>query len=229
MSRPAASTVVLSLAGAAVVAGLAALVLTGMSREFDRAVIGVLRAPGLVAPFSPLRTITELGSTWAVAVLAGLALLVGILIGPWRHGLIAAAVVGLASLGNSIIKGVIARTRPDLLAPLVTESGYSFPSGHAALGMVGWGILAVLISRSRLPRAARAGIVAGIAVLVFLIGVSRVYLGVHYPTDVIAGWVLGGVVVLLYERLTRGVSTEPAVAAADADPAARRSDPPAPG
>jgi undecaprenyl-diphosphatase len=229
MSRPAASTVVLSLAGVAVVAGLAALVLTGMSREFDRAVIDVLRAPGLVAPFSPLRTITELGSTCAVIVLAGLALLVGILIGPWRHGLIAAVVVGLASLGNSIIKGVIARARPDLLAPLVTESGYSFPSGHAALGMVGWGILAVLISRTRLPRAVRAGIVAGIAVLVFLIGVSRVYLGVHYPTDVIAGWTLGGIVVLLYERLTRGVSTEPAAAAVDADPAARRSDPPAPG
>ena len=229
MSRPARSTVLLSVGGLGLVAALAALVATGASHDVDRAVIDVLRASGLVEPLSPLRPITELGSTWAVTLLAGVALLVGVLIGPWRHGVIAAGVVGLASLGNSAIKGLIARERPDLLAPLVTESGYSFPSGHAALGMVGWGILAVLISRSRLGRVPRIAIVAVFAVIVFLVGVSRVYLGVHYPTDVLAGWTLGGVIVLLYERFTRGVSMEPAAAAVDADREAPRSGRPGAG
>ena len=49
------------------------------------------------------------------------------------------------------MKSYIARARPDLLEPIVDERGFSFPSGHAALGMVAWGILGVLVMRSRLP------------------------------------------------------------------------------
>ena len=72
-------------------------------------------------------------------------------------------------------------------------------------------------------------IVVGLGALVALIGISRVWLGVHYPTDVIAGWAAGGVIVLAYAALTRRVSPEPAEGAVDADRAARRSDRPAPG
>lgn len=230
MSRSdAPSTAVLALAGIAIVGGLAGLVFTGASRPFDTTVMEFVRSEPLREPLAFLRLVTEAGSTWAVMILAAASLLVGFAIGPWRHGVIAAVVVGLASIGNGLIKVAIARQRPDLIDAVLSEPGYSFPSGHAALGMVGWGILAVLVSRTRLPRAIRLALVAAMAVTVVLIGISRVYLGVHYPTDVIAGWTLGGVVVLLYERLTRTVSREPAAAAVDADPAAPRSGPPAAG
>lgn len=230
MSRSGApSTVVLALAGIALVAGLAGLVFTGASRAFDTTVMEFVRSEPMREPLGFLRVVTEAGSTGAVMILAAAALLVGLAIGPWRHGVIAAVVVGLASIGNALIKVAIARERPDLIDAIVSEPGYSFPSGHSALGMVGWGILAVVVSRTRLPRAVRLALVAVMAVIVVLIGVSRVYLGVHYPTDVIAGWTLGGVIVLLYERLTRTVSREPAAAAVDADPAAPRSGPPAAG
>ena len=142
--------------------------------------------------------------------------------------MIGAVTIGLASAGNEVFKAVIARARPDLLDPIVEEHGFSFPSGHSALGMVAWGILGVLVMRSRLPLGVRRGIVAAIAVLIFLIGLSRVWLGVHYPTDVLAGWAAGAVIVLVYARLTRRVSPEPAAAAVDAGPAAQRSDPPVP-
>ena len=207
---------------------LAVAVTNGISDPFDRSIIEAVRAEGLRGLLSPLRAITELGSTGAVMVVALITLLVGVLIGPWLHGLIGAVTIGLASLGNETLKAIIARARPDLLDPIVAERGFSFPSGHSALGMTAWGILGVLVMRSRLPLAVRRGIVAALAVVIVLIGLSRIWLGVHYPTDVLAGWTAGAVIVLLYARLTRRVSPEPAAAAVDADPATQRSDPPAP-
>jgi membrane-associated phospholipid phosphatase len=90
--------------------------------------------------------------------------------------------------------------------------------------MVAYGILAVLVSRSFLPRTTQLVVFGAVVALVFLIGLSRVWLGVHYPSDVIAGWVAGATVVLVYASFTRGVSREPAEAAVAADRAAPRSD-----
>lgn len=215
--------------GVAIVALLAVAVTSGASAGFDRSMIELVRAPELRAVLSPLRAITELGSTGAVTLIAFSTLAVGVLIGPWLHGAIGAATIGLASLGVEAVKALVARARPDLLEPIVEARGFSFPSGHSALGMVAWGILGVLVMRSRLPVGVRRGIVAVLGLIVLLIGLSRVWLGVHYPTDVLAGWTAGAVVVLVYARLTRRVSLEPAAAAVDADPAAPRSDPPAGG
>jgi undecaprenyl-diphosphatase len=84
--------------------------------------------------------------------------------------------------------------------------------------MVAYGILAVVISRSRLPRPLRITLIGTLVLVVFLIGLSRVWLGVHYPTDVLAGWAAGAVIVLLYRWFTRAVSREPAEVAMDAEP-----------
>jgi undecaprenyl-diphosphatase len=224
-----AAVPILALGGVGIVVLLALAVTSGASEAFDQSVIEAVRANGLHDLMSPLRAITELGSTAAVTAIAVLTLLVGILIGPWLHGVAGAITIGLASLGNQTLKAIIARARPDLLDPIVEERGFSFPSGHSALGMAAWGILGVLVMRSRLPLAVRRAIVALLALVIFLIGLSRVWLGVHYPTDVLAGWTAGAVIVLVYARLTRRVSPEPAAAAVDAGPAARRSDPPAAG
>ena len=223
------STTVLMVAGVLLVVGLAVLISVDLTDSFDQAVIDAIRSPAIHDLLSPLRVITELGSTVAVIAVAGLAFAFAAAIGPWRHGLIAALVILLASIANSVFKFAVHRERPDLLDPVIIEHGYSFPSGHSALGMVAYGIVAVLVSRSRLPRSLRTAIVVGLGALVALIGISRVWLGVHYPTDVIAGWAAGGVIVLAYAALTRQVSPEPAEGAVDADRAARRSDRPAPG
>ncbi len=91
------------------------------------------------------------------------------------------------------VKDLIARPRPD--DPLVQAYGYSFPSGHAFSSTVSYGLLAIVAWRSDLPLAYRRLIVAAAVILVGLIGCSRVALGVHYPTDAVAGWI-GGVAVL---------------------------------
>ena len=202
--------------GVALVVALAALVISGISDPVDAAIIETVRDPGTATLLAPLRKITELGSTWAVTLVAIGLVALAVAIGPWRHGVAGAGTILVASVLNSTLKIAIARERPELLEPLIQERGFSFPSGHAALGMVAYGILAVVIGRSRLPRAVRIGLIAALLVLVLLIGLSRIWLGVHYPTDVLAGWIAGAVIVLLYRWLTRPVSREPVEAAVDA-------------
>ncbi|HUF06607.1 MAG TPA: phosphatase PAP2 family protein [Candidatus Binatia bacterium] len=220
------------LLGALLVAvffALAVGVSLDLTDPVDLAIIGAVQSPELRGLLSPLRPITELGSTWAVTAVAAITLFVGAAIGPWLHGVIGALTIGLAALGNSALKAAIARERPEVLEPIITEHGFSFPSGHSALGMVGYGVLAIIVSRSRLPPPVRRAIIVGLVILIGLIGLSRPWLGVHYPTDVLAGWAAGGVIVLAYARITRRVSLEPAEGAADEDPAAPRSDRPVAG
>lgn len=207
------------------VVGLAALVSNNLTDPFDLVLIRAVRAPALVAPLGALRQVTELGSTTTMIILAIVLLLAELLARrPWS-GIAAAATIGLASLGNELAKGLIERGRPDLLQPIVVEHGYSFPSGHAALSMVGYGVAAVLVARSRAPRALKVAAVVAAGCLVALIGISRVYLGAHFPTDVLAGWLAGGAVVLLFAWLSP-VSRAPAGAPAASDQGAPRSDPP---
>lgn len=206
------------------VAVLAALVTNDVTDGLDLAIIEVVRASALVAPLAVLRQVTELGSTTAMMILA-IVLLLSELIArrPWS-GITAAATIGLASLGNELVKGLMARARPDLIQPIVVERGYSFPSGHAALSMVGYGVAALLVARSGAPRGVKVAAAFAAGCLVALIGISRVYLGAHFPTDVLAGWLAGGAIVLLFAWLSPA-SKARAGAPAASDPGEPRSDP----
>ncbi|PJG46907.1 phosphatase PAP2 family protein [Sphingobium sp. LB126] len=93
------------------------------------------------------------------------------------------SVMAGGTLLNLALKQIFAAPRPDLLPHLDMVNSYSFPSGHAAGNMIFFGALALLFGR----RAGYAG--AGLAIA--LIGVSRVWLGVHWPSDVLAGWIEG--------------------------------------
>ena len=122
----------------------------------------------------------------------------------WRRQVrlaIAWIVLGL-SVGwlTEIIKAVVARPRPALFTPLVIASGYSFPSAHATVAASLFPLLARVVAGSRPRRAGRT-----IAWCVFLalgafVSAGRVYLGVHWPTDVVAGWLLGAVLYAVTAR-----------------------------
>ena len=214
----------LALVAVLLVMVLAGLVSNHVTDGLDVAIIRVLRASDLVAPLAILHQVTELGSTTAMMILA-IVLLVSELIArrPWS-GITAAATIGLASLGNELVKGLMARARPDLIQPIVVERGYSFPSGHAALSMVGYGVAALLVARSGAPRGVKVAAAFAAGCLVALIGISRVYLGAHFPTDVLAGWLAGGAIVLLLAWLSPA-SKARAGAPAASDPGEPRSDP----
>jgi undecaprenyl-diphosphatase len=108
-----------------------------------------------------------------------------LLIGGW-----VAAVAG-GGLLDVALKGMFHRTRPTWDVPLLTARGWSFPSGHAMGSLVAYGMLAYLLVRDPKGRPPRMAIVAGAVALVLLIGLSRMYLGVHYFSDVVGGYAAG--------------------------------------
>ena len=110
-----------------------------------------------------------------------------------RLGLRLAVVYFLSGFLNFELKQSLAQPRPAVLSPginLVEQSGYGLPSGHAQGAVVLWGLLAL----HAVSRGARRWIWAPAALLMLAIGLSRVYLGVHFPTDVLAGWAVGALV-----------------------------------
>jgi undecaprenyl-diphosphatase len=111
-------------------------------------------------------------------------------LGSWRPLGFLAVTVGGATVTSTIIKIVVARPRPAAGA-LVDALGYAFPSGHSTTGAAAW--LGAAVAVASMTRATPIRVVVGTvaAVVVALIGVSRVYLGVHAPTDVLGGWAIG--------------------------------------
>lgn len=103
------------------------------------------------------------------------------------------AAVGGGAVLNRLLKGLFSRPRPVFEHPLLLETSYSFPSGHAMEALIAYGFLAYLAVLALGNWQARVGVVFGAALLVVLIGFSRMYLGVHYFSDVVAGYAAGGV------------------------------------
>ena len=89
-----------------------------------------------------------------------------------------------------IIKVLIGRMRPSIFPPIVHESGFSFPSGHTISALTFYGMCAFLLARP-LHRWARWLVVLGAAIVIGVVAYSRIYLGVHYPTDVLGSFILG--------------------------------------
>jgi undecaprenyl-diphosphatase len=104
-------------------------------------------------------------------------------------------VIGLAggSLLNLVLKGVWERPRPSFAAPFTVAGGWSFPSGHAMGSLIGYGLLAYVLLPSVRRHGARLVVIVSTTVLIGSIGFSRLYLGVHYFSDVIGGYAAGTV------------------------------------
>ncbi|KRN01616.1 membrane-associated phospholipid phosphatase [Levilactobacillus senmaizukei DSM 21775 = NBRC 103853] len=160
--------------------------------KLDQAIIHLVRQPLPHAIQQLIITVTKSGNphpvTWVTLILAaGL-----VIIQRYRGALfLTFNVLIWAGLGNSFIKHLVQRPRPTV-ERLVAASSFSFPSGHSITAMLLWGTLMVILPQI-LIRHPRALVVVQVllGIWIFLIGVSRIYVGVHYPSDVLAGWSLG--------------------------------------
>jgi undecaprenyl-diphosphatase len=170
----------------------------GETRAFDRAILLAFRnSTDLSDPIGPhwleiiFHDITSLGGA-TVLTLMTVAVTGFFLIDAKRGAaiLVLGSVIGGVVL-SSMLKLGIDRPRPDLVAHLVEEHTASFPSGHAMLSAVVYLTLGGLLSRVERPRRIKIYVLSLAVILTLLIGVSRVYLGVHWPTDVLAGWCAG--------------------------------------
>lgn len=163
--------------------------------RFDTSLTTYIQAwPASIQPL--MNGVTHLGDPVAILSIAAIGAVVTV-----RKSLSAlpnAFMLTMAAYGLSVLlKLFLKRTRPDTLyVDEMIFKTYSFPSSHAFGAMVVYGLLAYL-AYTRLPQPWNHLTAIGLGILIFLIGVSRVYLGAHFPTDVIGGWLLGGLCLLL--------------------------------
>jgi len=173
-------------------AELAEEVMQGSTRRFDLAVMTWMNArasPGLTRLALSL---TQLGS-WTVVAVTGLVVSAFL----WIHGerravaLLWVALVGVTFL-SALLKDLFGRERPAVFEWRTPYAGgRSFPSGHSMNAMVAYTVFAFLIARLASSPALRRATFLVAAALITLVGLSRIYLGVHYPSDVIAGFATG--------------------------------------
>jgi undecaprenyl-diphosphatase len=178
--------------------GLGGEVLEGDTAAFDRRLLLMLRNPAHPGdPIGPrgfeesMRDMTALGGVTFLTLLTITATLVLALHGKRTRAAIFAATVILADVSSEVLKQVYGRPRPDLVPHGRDVYSASFPSGHSTMAAATFLTLATVIASLEPRRATKVLVYVIAAALIVLIGFSRVYLGVHWPSDVLAGWSLG--------------------------------------
>jgi undecaprenyl-diphosphatase len=189
------------LAGAGAVWGffnLASEVMEGDTLALDRGLLLMLRDPAnLSDPIGPrwleesMRDLTALGGFTVLTLVTVAGVLLFAIHGKRRQAWLLAATVLAAQVSSGLLKAFYDRPRPTLVPHGSFVYAQSFPSGHSTLAAAVYLTLATLIASVE-PRAAAKRLIYGLAgAVTAAVGISRVYLGVHWPSDVLAGWSLG--------------------------------------
>jgi len=179
-------------------------VVDGTTVDFDYQLLLMLRNPAdLADPVGPewleviVRDLTALGGVVTLGLLTLAVCGYFWLQHKPRMALFVLLSIAGGSLFNSVLKEFFERPRPDLVPHSTAAAMSSFPSGHAMMSAVAYLTLGALLAHASSKISIKIYILGWSLVLTILVGVSRVYLGVHWPTDIIAGWIAGGVWALL--------------------------------
>lgn len=168
----------------------------GLTQALDeRAMLGFR---GMVSQLPPAATDVARGFTWMgnglprSLIAAGFILFLMIRKLQRAASYVLYATAGIAALNAWVLKAIVARPRPDIVPRLIeVDQSWSLPSGHAANSAAVYGAIALVATVIWWRKSQRRTIWAAAGLLVFGIGLSRVWLGVHWPSDVIAGWLVG--------------------------------------
>lgn len=199
----------------------ALLTATGRLSTLDAAILQAFHGPeGLHAAARPawfkeaVRDMTALGST--VVLTFAVVFAAVLLVASGKGGLAGLLILSaaLAALSSSLLKIATGRARPTLIEHEVVTYTLSFPSGHALLTAAVLLPVAAVLARAARNRASKRVILGGAALVALAVGLSRIDLGVHWPSDVFAGWCLGvawacGTMLLARRLRTRGRSHPP--------------------
>ena len=193
-------------------AGIADETVEGESRAFDESILLALRTPGdandLIGPAwfdLAMNDITSLGGVIILSLISLSVVVYLFMQGKWKNAVVVAGASASGVILSETLKVGFARPRPDLVPQLVEVHSLSFPSGHAMLSAVIYLTLGALLARFHKRKRERALIMLYAVLITMLVGASRVYLGVHWPTDVLAGWALGAAWAALWWLFAWGV------------------------
>lgn len=148
-----------------------------------------------------MKTITNLASAY---VLIAIAIGTLIFIKNKKIGVCIASNLVIITLLNQLLKNIVQRPRPEGYR-LIVENGYSFPSGHSMVSMAFYGLLIYLIWKMVKNKKVKYTSCGILGMFIFLIGFSRIYLGVHYTSDVIGGFAISIVYLLLFTNVTKSI------------------------
>lgn len=143
------------------------------------------------------RVVTNFGGAYFLILIS---MILALIIKNRKIGLTVIANLGIIGMINLILKNILQRPRPTEYR-LIYESGYSFPSGHSMASMAFYGFLIYLIYKYVKSRKVKWSLIILLTILIITIGVSRIYLGVHYTSDVIAGFLASLMYLILYTSL----------------------------
>ena len=176
---------------------IAALVLGDWLDSFDAAGLRYFRAGPDTVPWGPpalievVRGWTALGGTLLLNLCGSIVVAALLLARLRRRATVLAATMLSGWAFNTLVKALVGRPRPTIVSHLTEAAGLSFPSGHSFNSAAVYMSIALALASLSARRGARSSLIAGAALVSALIALSRVWLGVHYPSDAIAGW-LGG-------------------------------------
>ena len=196
-------------AGVLFFAALSGQVMDGSTQKFDRALLLALRRPGDLQPLGPpallsaARDITALGGSFVLILVTAAVSLFLALNGKKHTAVFVCASIGSGMLASNLLKDSFERLRPQLVPHDTYAASYSFPSGHSMLSALTYLTLGAVLARSHASKLLKTYFLLGAVFLSGLIGITRVYLGVHWPTDVLAGWTAGSVWAVLCWLLAR--------------------------
>lgn len=142
--------------------------------------------------------VTQLGGVIGLIVIATI---LSIAIKNKKTSLLIWANLGISALLNQILKYIIQRPRPTEFR-IIDESGYSFPSGHSMVSTAFYGFLIYLIYIKVKNKYLKFGLITILSLLIILIGTSRIYLGVHYTSDVLAGFLISISYLIVFTHLS---------------------------
>jgi undecaprenyl-diphosphatase len=180
-----------TIAGTWAFATLAGHVRSGSTQTFDDGVLRWIAAHRTPLLDAMMLEITSLGTGTVVLMIVAIAGMF-LWLNQHKHS---ALLLGIAALGslvlNNLLKAGFGRPRPEVVTWATHASFYSFPSGHAMSATVVYSTVAYLAARLQRTHAARVAVIATALIIIALICLSRLYLGVHYPSDVLAGITIG--------------------------------------
>jgi undecaprenyl-diphosphatase len=186
------------VAGTLIFIEIADEVLEGDYQHIDEMILTSLRhSDDAAKPRGPewlegvMRDITALGGSTVITLLTLILLGFLTLQKEYRSAVLIATAYTGGFILVVVLKFIIARERPDIVPHLIIENTPSFPSGHSTMSAVIYLSLAASLAHTQTKTKARLYIIFVALVFTLLIGVSRIYLGVHYPSDVLAGWLIG--------------------------------------
>lgn len=175
------------------------IVINNLTIDFDNTIHNFIHSNTSVFINNLMHSITFLGSTLFIVSLCLIIFIAFIIKGKKKRAFSIASILIVSTILNNVIKFIIRRPRPEYIE--VIENTYSFPSGHMMASTTLYGFLIYLVINSQLAKKYKIIISTFLSLIILSVGVSRIYLGAHFASDIIGAFLLSLTLIIIFDSL----------------------------